>query len=198
MNFELYDEYRTKFWNLNMRVSMFVGVFALIILVNISYITKEILQYVTLIMVGLFLLSQFVKLKSFFSKYKSVKGKKGELAINEMGIVWNGEMIDWESIADISIQYNEIDNKHNWDLSPKNNVSDGLNQIKLKTKSGLYLNGYYKLNNDDQMQMLKELLRKCIFKNQLSYDLAKKIIQPKSYEDHQLLRLELNENIANK
>lgn len=198
MNFELYDEYRTKFWNLNTRVSTFVGVFALIILVTISSITKEILQYVGLTMLGLFLLSQFVKLKSFFSKYESVKGKKGELAINEMGIVWNGEMIDWESIADISIQYNEIDNKHNWDLSPKNNVSDGLNQIKLKTKSGLNLNGYYKLNNYDQMQMLKELLRKCIFKNQLSYDLAKKIIQPKSYEDHQLLRLELNENIANK
>ena len=198
MNFDLYEEYRTKFWNLNMKVSMFVAVFALITLVIMNYINEEISQYVGLTMFVLFILSQFVELKSFFSKYESVKGKKGQLAINEIGIVWNGKNIDWKSIVDINIEYNEIDNKHNWDLSPQNNVSDGLNQIKFITNSGFTLEGYFKITNDDQMQLLKELLHKCILKNQLSYDLSKKIVQPRSYEEHQLLKKEINENTDNK
>ena len=47
------------------------------------------------------------------------------------------------------------------------------------------------------MQMLKDLLQKCIFKNQLSYDLAKKIIQPKNYEEHQLLKQKIDKNTNN-
>lgn len=194
MNFEFYEEYRVKDWNLNMIVGMSVGVVALIILVFNNYMNEEMFRYACLTMVGLLIMSQFVRMISFFSKYESVKGEKGQLSINEVEISWNKKKIYWESIVDISIQYNEIDNKHQFDFSPQNNVSDGLNRISLETKSGLKLIGYYKLKNHNQLQMLQELLQKCIHKNQLSYDLAKKIIQPENYREHQLLKKEISKN----
>ena len=198
MNFELYEEYKTKFWNLNMKVSMFAGVFALIVLVSINYFEAEIPHFIGLIMFGLFILSQIVDLNSFFSKYETIKGQKGELAIDELGIVWKGKKIDWKSIVDINIQSNEIDNKHKWDQSPKNNVSDGLNLIEIRTSKGQQLGGYYKLMNEYEVEKLKDLLKRCVFKNQLKYDIAKKIIQPKNYKEHQLLKQQIKENTDNK
>lgn len=198
MNLELYETYKTKFWNLNMKVSMFVLAFALIVLLLRNFLEGKILNYVGLTLFGLFILSQLVELKSFFSIYESKKGEKGNLEFNKNGIKWNGKKIDWNSIKVFEIEYNEINNNHKWDIGPKNNISDGLNRIKIQTKNSQNFNGHYQLKSENEKHILTKLLRECVFTNQLKYELAKNIIQPKNYKEHQLLKQQIKENTDNK
>jgi hypothetical protein len=194
--FELYTDYKIKNWNLNMKVSMFVLCFILVFFLIRDYLDSYLLHYFSLTLLGLFILSQLVELKSFFSKYEHEKGEKGSLKFSETEIMWNGNEIRWNEIIDFEIQYFEIENQHKWDLGFDNNVSDGFNLISIKTKENKF-HGYYLIKNAYDLKYLQDLLWNCILKNHLSYEIAKKILQPNSYKEHQELKQKLKENTAN-
>lgn len=190
IEFELYTDYKIKNWNLNMKVNMVVLVFAIVTLLIQDSLNDSLLHYFSLTMVGLFMLYQLVGIKSFFSKYEHTKGEKGSLGFSETAIIWNGNEIRWNEIIDIEIQYFEIDNQQSWDSGPNNNVSDGFNPISIKTKEKTF-HGHYHISNVLKLSNLQDLLLNCILKNHLSYEIAKKIVQPKNYKEHQELKQKL-------
>ena len=144
---------------------------------------------------GLYILTNLVELKSFFSKYESTKGERGKLTVAKNGVIWDSKHINWKNITDMNISTNEIDNQHKWDYSHKNNVSDGLNLIEIKTNRGENFKGHYKLTSKDQLIILEDLLLESILTNGLNYEVARKIVKPNSYQEHQLLKKQIKDNL---
>ncbi len=194
MDFELYKNYKSPYLNLNVKVGMLAGLFAIFVFLFDEYFEEEFRHYLVLLLLGLWILSLIVEVYSFFSKYESEKSQIGILNITEERIDWNRTFIEWRDIVDVEIQFNEVDNSHRWNSGPKNNVSDGINKIRIVIDNGDEYLGYYKVESETHLAALRDLLKKAVFKNGIGYNVAKKFIQIDNYEEHQALKKQLKNN----
>lgn len=176
-----------------MKVSVVASILALILFIGSKYLGDKVIQISAIVLMVALILSQLVEVISFFSKYEHSKGQLTKLKIQETHIIWNNTVIKWSEIIDFKIGYNEIDNELNIKLGPKNNKSDGMNTISIITEHGKEYNGHYHIKSDYDLNKLKDLLWDCIVKNKINYNIAKNIVKPESYKEHQNLKNELRE-----
>lgn len=190
---KLFKNYKQRFWNKNLIVTMALGIVALLVWWRLDSLDENALMYAVIILAVLFLLAKTVGGISFFSKYEHTKEYLGDLRISASEINWHGEAILWTEVSDIQIRDDEIEGKREWGNGPQNNLSDGINKIELTVQNGKTYKGWYQLSNKHELQDLKAVFLEAIILNKLDYQLAKKLMKPASYQEHQELKQKIAE-----
>jgi hypothetical protein len=191
---ELYTDYKSIDFNWNTKLSYFLLAYILVFFLSFNYIPFERWQLGIFLLIFFMVILFFLNIRGFFSKYEHSKGQKKKLVLIETHVEWDGNKIEWKQVIDFNINYIEIENKQGWHSGPKNNVSDGFNAIYIKSIDGQEFRGHYLLDSPQKEIIIKDLLLKSVFANQLDYNVAKKIVQPKNYKEHQELKQKLNES----
>lgn len=197
LKFELYSNYSKSSFNTNDLFQMIFGVATLIFLLlalfdNFLKLGKTFILNFAILVVVLFFISKLASVVSFFSKYEHEKELSGEIHFTLNGIKWCDIEIKWNQIDSIVLSMDEVDFTHRFDFTTSNNISDGINRIEVETIEGQSFRGWYLLPNLRSKLLLEKLLEESIFKNNVSYKIAKSILNPSTYKEHQLLKEKLD------
>lgn len=132
LQFELYTDYKRKFWNFNFTTQIIALCFSIFSFLILQIIEEDsiIIQILVILLLVLFLISSFIRLNSFFSKYESESKLVGEIIFSTNSIQWIEKEFSWEKLKHIYIEYHEIDGLLDYaESTSQNNRSDGMNKI---------------------------------------------------------------------
>ncbi len=115
----------------------------------------------------------------------------GEIIIHAEGIVFSGKQHQWKTLTDADVSLGDYKNKFEYKGAGNfsNNRSAGIrNEIFLKFNHTEMIKGNLLLGSQEEMINLKNILWQVIEKNKLPLGLAKKIVNPESFQEHQRLK----------
>ncbi len=197
LQFELYTDYKRKFWNLNFTTQIIALCFSIFSFLILQIIEEDsiIIQILVILLLVLFLISSFIRLNSFFSKYESESKLVGEIIFSTNSIQWIEKEFSWEKLKHIYIEYHEIDGLLDYaESTSQNNRSDGMNKITILLLDNSSYCGWYKIKNKSQLIALYNLIDNVISFNDLNYEICKSLSHPSNYKEHQ----ELKKRVSNR
>lgn len=189
MKFDLYEDYEEKHSNWVIGLLLLICILLISNLLLVDILDNGQLQWLYLI-IGLVYVIYFVsRFFHFYSKTSHSKGQKKILEIQELGIFWDKILIRWHDLHDFQADDEEVEMKRDWlRFELGNSLSDGFNKIQIISKDGIKYLGHYLLTSKLQKDALREQLKTYAIKHQLPYELAKKIVKPANYQEHQDLK----------
>ena len=132
-----------------------------------------------------------IDVSSMFKKEKHRKRIIASLSLDKNGIQWNSQNILWDDIKKITITLFDYEGrfigKGKWNY--ENNISNGLdNEISITLKNESEYQGNILMASKDQIAQARKVLWHVVKNNNLSYENAKGLINPKNYEEHQEIK----------
>ncbi|MEL6866862.1 MAG: hypothetical protein AAFP19_20730 [Bacteroidota bacterium] len=131
----------------------------------------------------------------FFAGMKEIEHSKkdnGQVTFSVDGIQWKEEFLAWGEVRDMEISYSDIKGEpYSGGLGQnRDRRSAGVNnQLMIKTREEKVLESHFLIKDKEEVGALRQLLWQVVRVHPIPIELAKKLVQPGSYEKHQLLKL---------
>ncbi len=190
LSLELYKSYRWRSWTTQAIIYIVLLLLIIGYKIALNYLDEDsvFLKKLSFILLVCYILFILAKIILFWFKYESLKEPYGVLKIGTQNLCWHDEVIAWSQIESVQINYGEVEGKIDFGQSSfQNNRSDGINQISIRSKGGQIYQGWYKINPEQKKELL-DLLQQAILSNNLDYNLAKSLLKPSNYQEHQQLK----------
>lgn len=160
----------------------------IILLRNLPFFSGSRLLY---FIVPILLVFPILRFYAWFSIEEHSKTELGPIIFSPDGLIFDREKIAWDSITKITVML--IDFKRNYEdkgrANYSNNRSAGVrNKLIVEVNGSEIIRGNLFLSSQQDMDLLKRVLWEVVEKNRLPLAIAKSLINPESYEEHQQVK----------